>query len=313
MCDELYAVAHLGYLGEHRGAAARHQKVCRIAGSGVRRDTGEGIGAAALHAHQKIGKGQLLPLSLVQNLKLLLRHFQNGIHHVLVSLMLLQDNDIFRGIQLRPPLAEALRCELLTAQSHQHEHAAEIRMHGDVPDDALGHLGLRGIDGHAAAVLMIHSDDVIHIGILGQNLVLDALDGHIQHTGHALHGGIDAENVPGAAVAAVRVPVAEPGGALGLRQIRHDIRAKFHGIQIRCRCHHQVFLVDPAALRHVLTGGAQNHAVADDLGALRAVRQRNLMGLGDVTDRYNAGEHLCALRNIMDGNGNIVLLIDLNT
>ncbi len=227
--------------------------------------------------------------------------------------MLLQDNDIFRGVQLRPPFTEALRRELLTAQTHQHEDAAEIRMHGDVPNDALGHLGLRGINGHATAVLMVHRDDVVHIGVLGQNLILDALDGHVQHTGHTLHGGVDTEDIPGAAVTAVGIAVAQPGGALGLRQIRHDVRAKLHGIEIRCRCHYEIFLVDPAAPGHILIGGAQNHAVTHYLGALRTVHQRDLMRLGNVTNGHNAGEHLGALRNIMDGNGNIVLLIDLNT
>ena len=115
MGDELYAITHLGYLGEHRGSTTGNEEIGGITSRRIRCDTGERIRATALHADEQVGQWQFLPLPLVQNLQLLFSHLADGIHHGLVSLIVLKDDDIVLVIQLRPPLAEAVDGKLLTA------------------------------------------------------------------------------------------------------------------------------------------------------------------------------------------------------
>ena len=59
---------------------------------------------------------------------------------------------------------------------------------------------------------MLQADHVIHIGVARQQLLFDALDRKVHHSGHALHGGGDRQNVAGAD-RAIRVAVALEGVA----------------------------------------------------------------------------------------------------
>ena len=269
--DELDAVTYLGDFREHNGAAAGNDQVRRIACGGVGRNAGKGIRSAALHSHQKIGQGKLFSLSFVQDLQLLLGHLNDGIYHCVIAPVLLQHNDILGGIELWPPLAETVHREFLAAQPHQHENTAEIGMGGDIAQDPLGDLCFGGINGHAAAVRVVDGNDIVHIRIFGQDLLLDPADGHVDNTGHTLDRGVDGKNIPGASGASVRIPVAVPEKLGSGRQICADIGGKFHGIQVGSRGHDQVGLVNPAAAGDIPVCGSKNHAVADDLASLRQV------------------------------------------
>ena len=182
----------------------------------------------------------------------------------------------------------------------------------DVADDLLRNVGIRCIDGDTAAIRMIDGDDVIYVRILRQDLPLDALDGNIEHTRNTLHGRVDAEDVPGAGVTTVRITIAHPGRPLRLRKIRADVRRKFHLIEIRCRCHDEVLLIDPAADRDILCGRAEHHTVANDFGSFRKCLQRDLMCLWDVFHGDHARHDFGTLRHIMDGDGDVITLGDLN-
>ena len=312
MGDELYAITHLRYLGEHRGSATRNEEIGSITGRRIRCDTGERIRTTALHADEQVGQWQFLSLPLIQNLQLLFRHRADGIHHGLIALIVLKDDNIVLVVQLRPPLTEAVDGELLTAETHQHEDTTEIRMGCDVTDDLLRNVGIRCIDGDTAAVWMIDRNDIVYVRILRQDLPLDALDGNIEHTRDTLHGRVDTEDVSRAGVTTVRITIAHPGCSLRLREIGTDVRRKLHLIEIRCRCHDEVLLIDPATDRDILCGRAEYHAIAQNLRALRKCLQRDLMRLRDVFDGNDARHHFRALRHIMDGNGDIITLSDLN-
>ena len=115
MGDELYAITYLSYLGEHRGSTTGNEEIGGITSRRIRCDTGEGIRTTTLHADEQIRQWQFLSLPLVQNLQLLFSHRTDGIHHGLISLIVLKDDDIVLIIQLRPPLAEAIDGKLFTA------------------------------------------------------------------------------------------------------------------------------------------------------------------------------------------------------
>ena len=312
MGDELYAITHLRYLGEHRGSATRNEEIGSITGRRIRCDTGERIRTTALHADEQVGQWQFLSLPLIQNLQLLFRHRADGIHHGLIALIVLKDDNIVLVVQLRPPLTEAVDGELLTAETHQHEDTTEIRMGCDVTDDLLRNVGIRCIDGDTAAVWMIDRNDIVYVRILRQDLPLDALDGNIEHTRDTLHGRVDTEDVSRAGVTTVRITIAHPGCSLRLREIGTDVRRKLHLIEIRCRCHDEVLLIDPAADRDILCGRAEYDAVTKYFGSLRKCLQRDLMRLWDVFHGDHARHNFRALRHIMDGDGDIITLCDLN-
>lgn len=89
-----------------------------------------------------------------------------------------------------------------TSQADEHELSAEIRMHGNVPENTLRNNGFRCVDGNAAAVRVIHGHNIIDIRILREKLAADAFQRCIQDTGDALHRRIDSEDVSGAGRAA---------------------------------------------------------------------------------------------------------------
>ena len=159
---------------------------------------------------------------------------------------------------------------------------------------------------------MIDGDDVIYVRILRQDLPLDALNRNIEHTGHTLYGRVDAEDVPRTGVATVRITIPHPGRSFRLRKVRADVRRELHLIEIRCRCHDEVLLIDPAADRDILRGRAEYDTVTKYFGALRQRLQCDLMRLWDVLHGHHARHHFGTLRHIMDGDGDIVTLGDLN-
>ena len=231
-----------------------------------------------------------------------------------MALVILEYDDILGRIQLRPECAEALGRKLLAAEADKHELPAEVRVQGNVADEALRHLCFRRVDGDAAAVLMIDRDHIVHVGVLWKKVPADAGDSVVHHADDALDRGIDAEDVAGAAGAlAPGIGIAHPGFNGRLRQVRHDILCKTHGVQVRRGGHEKVGLVDPAAAGHIFAHGAEHDAVAHDLTACRDIAEGDLVRLGDVLLQHGPVGKRCSLCKITDGDGDIVAFVDFDT
>ena len=181
-----------------------------------------------------------------------------------------------------------------------------------IAENADGHLCLRGIDGHAAAVGVVHRDDVIHIGIFGEKFFLHLFHSHVQHAGHALNGSADSQNISGSGRTSPGIAVSLPGLHRRFRQVRHDVGAVLHIVHVGRHGEFQHMLVDPASFLDIVDGIAQHHSVADNRAALRNVFQGDLMGLGDILGRHNAFHHFCPRLDLVDSDGHIVLIFNFD-
>ena len=170
--------------------------------------------------------------------------------------------------------------ELFTAQADHQGFAAQIGVARQVAHGADGNVGIRRRNRHAAAVAVGQRHHVIDMRVLGQQLVLDALDRMVQHAGNALHGGGNAEDVA-RAHGAVRIAIALEGkplqGRLGFRHLGGQRQA----VQRRCGGHAQLVLLHPTATRNRRQGITDGLAVANNLAALGDVFQRHLVALRD--------------------------------
>ena len=230
-----------------------------------------------------------------------------------MAFMVLQDDDIFGGVQLRPESAETLRCELFTAEAYQHEFPAEVRVQSNVADEALGYLSLRCIDCHAAAVLVVDCHYIVHIGIFRQQIPANAGDGIVHNADDALHGCVDTENVACAAgPLSPGVRIAHPGFDRRLGQLCHDIGGELHFVQIRRRSHDEICLIDPTAAGHILTHGAEYNAIAYNLATFGNIAQGNLVGLGNVRLGHSSVRKRCSLLKVAYSDGDIVALVDFD-
>lgn len=93
--QKLHAVPDFGDLAEHHGAAAADNHIGGVTGAGIGGDAAEGIAAAALHPDQQFADGQLFPAALFQFLQLFVGHIEDGLHHGIVSGVILQGQDVF--------------------------------------------------------------------------------------------------------------------------------------------------------------------------------------------------------------------------
>ena len=109
------------------------------------------------------------------------------------------------------------------------------------------------------------------------------------------------------------IGIAHPGFNGRLRQVRHDILCKTHGVQVRRGGHEKVGLVDPAAAGHIFAHGAEHDAVAHDLTACRDIAEGDLVRLGDVLLQHGPVGKRCSLCKITDGDGDIVAFVDFDT
>ena len=307
----MHSVPHLGDLAEQHGGAALHQHVGGVAGAGVGGEAGEGVGAAALHADEQLAEGQLLPAALVEPFQLPLGHLHQGLHHGVVAPVVLEGEGVLRGDVLRGE--HHVVGELFTAQAHHHQFAAEVGVADEVGDRPDGDVGLPGLNGHAAAVGVVHCHHAVHIGVLGQQLPLDALHRHVDHTGGALDGGDNAQQVAGAGGAGF-VAVAHPGSAGRIGQLFHGDEAGPVGHVVQAGGLRQVqhVLVDPGPNGDGSLGVAQHHAVADHLAPLGDVSQGDLVGLGDVLPGDDAGHDPGAAGDVVDRDGYVVRVLDLD-
>lgn len=235
--------------------------------------------------------GSFFPAALFQFLQLFVGHIEDGLHHGIVSGVILQSQDVFGGDVLRRQ--DTVIGQLFAAQTHDHDLAAEIGVADQVGDGPDGHFGLRRVDGHTAAVRVGDGDHTVHMGILGQQLLPDPLHGHLQDTGSALDGGHDAQQVAGSGGADL-VAVAHPCGALRHRQRFHGFQVGAVGQVVQLGAFGQIEheLVDPASGRDLLFGVAQHDTVADDLAAFGDIGQRDLVRLRDRLPGFQAGQEL---------------------
>ncbi|MCY1417904.1 hypothetical protein D9M71_334500 [compost metagenome] len=177
--------------------------------------------------------------------------------------------------------------QLFAAQADNQCLAAQVGVARQVAHGADRDVGVACVDGHAAAIAVGNGHHVIDVGVLGQQLAANALDRMVQHAGHALHGGGDAEDVAGAD-GAVGIAIAFEGIAFKRRQgLGYRVG---HGQAVKRwrRGHFQLGFLDPTALHQVLLGVADNLAITDNLGALGNVDQGHLMALRDAFNHRQA-------------------------
>ena len=242
-------------------------------------------------------------------MQFLVRHVQDGLHHGVVAGVVLQGQDVLGGDVLGGQ--DAVVGQLFTPEAHHHDLAAEVRVPDDVGDGPDGDVRQRRVDGHPAAVGVGDRHHPVHIGVLGQQLPLDPLHRHLQHTGGALDGGDDAQKVPGAGGSGL-VAVAHPGGAGGFRQPfgRDDVGPPGHIGQGRAFGQVEHVLVDPAAGRNVPLGIAQHHPVPDDLAPGGDLPQRDLVRLGDGLPGDDAAFQRDAGGQVVHRHGYVVHVLD---
>ncbi|MNL23358.1 hypothetical protein D3C87_1447430 [compost metagenome] len=119
---------------------------------------------------------------------------------------------------------------------------------------------------------------VIDVRVLGQQLVLDALDRMIQHPGHALHGGGDAKNVA-RANGAVGVAITLESEAFQRCLRGRHVGGQRQAVQRWRGRHAQLIFLDPAAAGNRLQGIANDLAVTNHLATFGNVFQGDLVAL----------------------------------
>ena len=151
------------------------------------------------------------------------------------------------------------------------------------------------------------------MGILGQKFLFDPVHGHIHHAGRTLYGGDDSQQVPGTGRAHL-IPVPHPGGFRRIRQflLGHNVGGIGQIMEGRTFRQIQHMFVDPAAPGNSLLCIAQDHPITDDLAPFGDVHQGNLMGLGNGLQGNHSRQCFRSHRQVVDGNGYIVLLLDLD-
>ena len=123
---------------------------------------------------------------------------------------------------------QALGLQLLAAEAHDHDLAAEVRVQADVAQRPDRDQRVGRVDRDAAAVAVLEADDVVDVRVARQQLGLDALDRELDDAGDALHRRRDREDVA-RADRAVGVAVALEGVALERRQRRRRLRSRSAG------------------------------------------------------------------------------------
>ncbi|MDR6356217.1 hypothetical protein Q3H58_002888 [Pseudomonas psychrotolerans] len=285
--QQVDAVAHLGVLGEHHRGTRAHQQIGGHAQGRVGGDAGEGVAAAALHAHHQLGRWHRFTAALVEHLQPrldqphdLLDHAGEAVGRILQAeqpgFFILPGGEVVARHQLAG-------LQLLAAQTDHQRLAAEVGVAADVVQGADRNHRIGCIDGHAATVAVGQRHHVVDVGIARQDLLAHPLHTEFQHPHHALHGGGHRQDVAGAD-ATVRIAKALEGIALqgfadlagggGLGQVVQRWRFR----------HAQQGLGDPAAGGNVLQGVADDLAIAHYLGALLEIHQGNLVALGNGLD-----------------------------
>ena len=173
---------------------------------------------------------------------------------------------------------QTLGLQLFAAQAHHHHLAAKVGVQAQVAQGADGDDGVGRVNRHTAAVAMFQRHHVVHVGVTGQQFLLDELHGKFGHAGHALHGLGNGQDVAGAH-RAIGVAVALKGVALQRRHGLATCGGHGQGVQLAGLEHGQQPLVHPAACRNVADGIANGNAVAQHRAPGRQIDQRHLVAL----------------------------------
>ena len=208
---------------------------------------------------------------------------------------------------------QTLGLQLLAAEAHHHDFAAEVGVQRQVMNGADRHHRRRRVNRHAAAVKVVQRHHAIDVRVVRQQIALDNLHDIVHHARHAVHAGGNAEQVA-RADAAVRVAVAFEGVAFQRRQLgRHISRQRQAGERRRFRQRHQR-LVDPAALRDIAQRIADHFAIAENGRALRNGGERHFMPLRHMLrQRQPVGKgRACRQPLVVDHDSDIVIFMDFD-
>ena len=190
---------------------------------------------------------------------------------------------------------QALGLQLFATQAHDHHLTTKVGVEADIAQRAYGHRCLGCVDGHAAAIGVFQPHHVVDVGVERQQFAADALHGDIDHTGHALHGGGDGQQIARAhraiGVAVALEGVARQRGRLGRPHGRHGQALKAARLG-----HVEQALVDPGALRDVAFGVAYGHAITQHRRAGGNVGQCHFVGLGNGGAQHYARKERGARR-----------------
>ncbi|MPM77574.1 hypothetical protein SDC9_124580 [bioreactor metagenome] len=267
-----------------------------------------------MHAHDQGAGRHGLAAAGVEAAQMLLGLAHDGVDHghkAHMGLVLQTDHVQFRFTLVDDGKAarrqQALGLQLFTAQADHHDLAAEVRVAADIAQRALRDLGTHGIDGHAAAIAVLQAHHVVHMGVAGQQLGLDAAHGKVEHPGHALHRGGDGQDVA-RAHGAVRIAVTLEGIACQRLQRGRLDGGDGQALQRASLGHLQQALVYPAAGGNGLERIADDHVVAPHLAALGNVHQRHLVRLRHLVEQREAGRQHGARRQpaVVGNNGHVV-------
>ena len=174
---------------------------------------------------------------------------------------------------------QPLRLQLLATEADHHGGAAEIRIEADVAQRADRDVGVRRIDGDAAAVDVLERDDVVDVRISRQQLGPDAPDGVFDDAGHALHRGRDRQQIARAdrtVGIAKALEACSPPAPARATILRVAIGSPSRDGRLR---HHKPRLVDPGSRRQIFGGVADDDVVAPHRRALVDVDERHLVAL----------------------------------
>ena len=168
--------------------------------------------------------------------------------------------------------------QLLTTQADHHDFTAKIGVEADVAQRAYRDFGARRVDGDTTAIAVLKPDHAVHIRIERQQLALDALHRHLEHTRHALHGGSDGQKVAGAH-RTIGVHKALEGVALDRRPLGRWPCRHGQALQLARSRNVQQPLMHPAARGNRFTCVTHRHVVAQHGLPGRDVAQRQLVAL----------------------------------
>ena len=187
-----------------------------------------------MQADDEVGRGAGGAGAAIELGEALLGEGHDGVDHVgeAVVLLVLHADDVRCGGEDGEGAGwqEAYGLEFFAAEADDHGRAAEVGVEAEVAEGADGNLGAGCVDGDAAAVGVGEGDDVVDVGVAGEELGLDALDGEVDGGGDALDGGGDAEDVL-RADGAVVVEEALEGVALEGRHRRRDGGREREGVE----------------------------------------------------------------------------------
>ena len=239
------------------------------------------------------------------------RHFHQGFHHGVMPLAVLQGETVFSidFILFKKPVIG----QFFAAQTNQHDFSTKVRVTDKVPHGTNGNDGKGGVDGNPTAIRMVHGNNVVNVRVFGQKFLFNLLNGYVDHTGSALDSRHNTEDI---------ARTGRPDGIFithpcrawrrGEFLHRHNMGPIFHMFYGRTLGQIQHMFIDPAAAGNVILGITEDNPVADNFTPFGYIHKGHLMGLWNGVTGNNTGHDFNARFQVMDGNGNIIAVLDTN-